>query len=354
MRYAMAMHERGLLPRVPLLALMVLLPMLPMVLSPAALPAQEANASDSPGPAEMDGDAPSASPGSMTGAGVPDTPRPTLQALVPVLPAGRSELPLALSVPDTADLAAGDLEVYRLGQAGTLARPRSLDLPQRVTAFQPEAWDWLRPRNAAVDIAGLDPYRIWVRADHGSHVVLIAADHLELVHGELLWLDAGEDAMRRHVSAGPLTLRGRGEARMLRGNGELLVEIVRGRFELERDGELLLVLGAGQERRIVLDAGWPAGPRAAALERFRLLREVHAELLLSLVHVQGATPAPVPDGDSLARLWERTVAVLPLYAYAEARRVAWLPAPDVRRREIGEALRILAAFSFAPPPRIGM
>ena len=278
----------------------------------------------------------------------------SLSSLVPSLPDGRRGLALALSVSDAGSVTAADLQVYRLGHAGSLSVPRSLDLPEGPTAFQPEGWDWLRARGTAIDLYSLEPYRIWLRIEPDAHLLLIDDAHLELVHGRVGWRDESDTATRRHVSAGPLLVRGRGRAALRRGGGELDIAVERGRFEVERNGELLVVLGAGQERSLTADPGWAADARSATLERFAALRELREDLILTLMATPETNAAPVPDGDTLARLWERTVRVLPAYASAEQGQAAWLPAPDLRRREIGESLRMLAAFRFVPPPSVGM
>jgi hypothetical protein len=59
-------------------------------------------------------------------------------------------------------------------------------------------------------------------------------------------------------------------------------------------------------------------------------------------------------GEDAAALWEAIVRTGPAYFAAHRSRDPSVPAPDAIRREIGEALRLIGAYPFEPPPESGM
>ena len=263
------------------------------------------------------------------------------ERLAPTLPARSQALELLLAVPDTAPAVGSDLEVVRFGQAGRLSRPNALHIPERPQALELVAWDWLRPRGRALELAARNPYRVWLELHNGMQGVLVSSDHLELFWGTVEWKDTTSAAAERHVSAGDTLIRGRGTARITRDEAGVSISVESGRFEVEERGQLTTVVGSGQDH-LLTDREAVTGRSAEPL------REAHQDLLVILLNGER------PDGATLSLLWERIVDVGPWYSLAEERRMPGLPHPDLILRDIGELLRILAAFRFSPPPAMGM
>ncbi|MFO8042330.1 MAG: hypothetical protein R6U25_03935 [Alkalispirochaeta sp.] len=272
--------------------------------------------------------------------------------LAPTIPADSQPVDLLLAVPDTDPPAGSDLEVVRYGQAGRLSRPNALDIPERPQALQLAEWDWLRPLRRDMELAARDPYRIWLELRAGMQGVLVSSGHLELFWGTVEWQDTTDSAAERHISAGDVLIRGRGTARITRDVRGVRIAVNTGRFELEEGGRLTTVVGAGQEYLLSHEMTAPersmvAEETLAAAERMREVRRTTLEILLD-----GETETP--DGNTLSLLWERAVALGPWYSYAEDLRVSDVPHPDLILRDLGEVLRLLAAFRFSPPPAMGM
>ncbi|HKK48463.1 MAG TPA: hypothetical protein VJ932_05165 [Alkalispirochaeta sp.] len=290
-------------------------------------------------------------------AGVTAVPELTAQStgggrerLAPSVPAAFQALDLLLAVPDTAPPVGSDLEVVRFGQAGRLSRPNALDIPERPQALELAAWDWLRPQGRALELAARDPYRIWVEIHDGMQGVLVSSDHLELFWGTVEWKDTTTRATQRHISAGDILIRGRGTARITRDARGISLTVLTGRFEVEEQGQLTTVLAAGQESVLARAASTLSRSEVGNETRraAEQLRDVHRDLLAILLAGEH------PDGASLSVLWERLVDLGPWYSYAEELRVQGLSHPDLMLRDMGEVLRILAAFRFSPPPAMGM
>ncbi|MFW5826924.1 MAG: hypothetical protein ACOCU4_02470 [Alkalispirochaeta sp.] len=270
-----------------------------------------------------------------------DTEDPGRERLAPSLPAGSQTLELLLAVPDTDPPVGSDLEVVRLGQAGRLARPNALDIPERPQALELMGWDWLRPQGRALELAARDPYRVWLELHDGMQGVLVTSSHLELFWGTVEWNDTTDSAAERHVSAGDTLIRGRGTARITRDGTGVSVAVETGRFEVEERGRLTTVVAAGQQHVVPDQEG--ITDRSA-----EPLREAHRDVLEILINRDR------PDGATLSLLWERIVEAGPWYSYAEERRLSGVAHPDLILRDMGEVLRILAAFRFSPPPALGM
>ncbi|MFW5694555.1 MAG: hypothetical protein ACOCYB_05265, partial [Alkalispirochaeta sp.] len=123
-----------------------------------------------------------------------------------------------------------------------------------------------------------------------------------------------------------------------------------GRFEVEEQGRLTTVVGAGQEQQLmrelnVNDRSVVAERTVQAAGRLRDSREDALEVLLDGESL---------DGTTLALLWERAVELGPWYSIAEELRVEGVPHPDLILRDMGEVLRMLSAYQFSPPPAMGM
>lgn len=272
------------------------------------------------------------------------------ERLAPSLPAGSQPLDLLLAVPDTDPPVGSDLEVVRYGQAGRLSRPDALDIPERPQALRLAAWDWLRPQGRTLEVAARDPYRIWLSLTGGMQGVLISSEHLELFWGTVQWMDTTDAAAARHISAGDVLIRGRGTARIARDQEGVRLAVGTGRFEVEENGRLTSVVGAGQDQLFSEDMSGPTRSAVAeetveAAERLRDARQRALEMLLRGENL---------DGNTLSLLWERAVDLGPWYSYAEELRVAGVPHPDLILRDVGEVLRMIAAFRFSPPPAMGM
>lgn len=274
--------------------------------------------------------------------------------LAPTIPAGSHPVELLLAVPDTAPPVGSDLEVVRYGQAGRLSRPNALDIPERPQALQLSEWDWLRPLRRDMELAARDPYRIWLELRAGMQGVLVSARHLELFWGTVAWRDTTDSAAERHISTGDVLIRGRGTARITRDVQGVRIAVDTGRFELEEGGRLTTVVGAGQEHLLSdeLSAEITAPERSVVAEETRAaaerMREVRGEALEILLNGENL------DGNTLSLLWEHAVTLGPWYSYAESQRVTGIPHPDLILRDLGEVLRLLAAFRFSPPPAMGM
>ena len=264
----------------------------------------------------------------------------------PRLPDRSDPLSLVFVRPDNRPPTGSDVDIVRFGQAGRTARPNALSLPADVTGLELKAWDWIKPRGASVAMVHVEPYREWVRLEDGMHGVIISDTHLEVFHGAVEWRASRRGAADHHISMASFSVSGEGHARIVRDGRSVRIEVRAGRFDVEVNGELSVVLAGGQEREFTL----PGGPEResatlASLERLHnRLNDVQERL------VEGR---PL-TGDVLASLWEAVVEFGPYYAVAEANRSAWFPHPDVVMRDIGEALRILAAYGFSPPPTAGM
>lgn len=272
------------------------------------------------------------------------TPSPFVP-LAPSLPVSNTPLEdLLLLSPNRTQPVRGSVELRRYGQAGRPEEPRALDLPQDVQALELHAWDWIRPVERPLELVVRRPYYPWLLVQPDTHVVVLSETQVEFSYGRIDWIARDPEVAGRQVSAGTVQIRGRGTARLLRPNPpEMSIAVSTGRFEVVQDGRLVAVLGAGQNREVAV------APAPIALEE--LVRTMGEPLGTALEALRSTGTV---DGATLAGLWEVTREVLPRYAAAEERRESGLAAPEALAREIGEALRFLAAFGFVPPNAAGM
>ncbi len=271
--------------------------------------------------------------------------------LAPAVPFESRELDLL--VVERGGPAAGErpLEIVRYGQRGSLRRPVALDLPVEGQAIVLEEWDWLRLTDRALAVIDSGDYGQWLHLDPGTQGLVLSERRFELFRGALHWLGESEDVVRSTVTSGDLTVTGRGRAWIRRNGTEVEVAVERGRFEIERGATLVAVASAGQERTVAVDGAFAAVERGGvdlfSERREALIGELDAALLALLA--DGTL-----DGDTLVRLWEAVLRFGPVFASAEAMRAAWVSTPEVARSDIGEALRLLRAYGFHPPPAAGM
>lgn len=272
--------------------------------------------------------------------------------LVPAIPARERELDLF-----TREIGGGSprepaVRILRYGRRGSLERPGALDIPQVGRAFILHAYDLLAPVGRTVEVRRMPGYRGWLEFEPGAFAIPLEEQRFELVYGGARWQTGNDDTSDLRVTAGPLLVRGRGEARLDRfpggdGTDGLRLRVLRGRFEVLRGDELLAVLAPEQERRFALEGDDREGPVTdLALARTRISEGLE-EATIRLQ--KGELPA-----DLQAELWESVLELGPLYAHAEVNALPNVPHPDLLLRFLGEALRLLAAFSFTPPPYTGM
>jgi hypothetical protein len=279
-------------------------------------------------------------------------PTEDFPSLAPPVPAPTRQLDLLVSAPESVAPPGSDLEVIRYGHGGSVLRPAALDLPGEISAISLHRWDWLHLDGRDLEIALRAPYRRWLRMHAGSQGIIVSADRLELLGGTVDWLDETVDADFRSVSSGPVAVVGRGTARIIRDSGEVTVAVGVGRFEIERAGRLVAVLGPGQRGtfptvEVSSDSGTAEGvpDLESTLPGLRSALNTALEQLLSQESLAG---------EDAAALWEAIVRTGPAYFAAHRSRDPSVPAPDAIRREIGEALRLIGAYPFEPPPESGM
>ncbi|MCG8479909.1 MAG: hypothetical protein MI724_12495 [Spirochaetales bacterium] len=271
--------------------------------------------------------------------------------LAPSVPFESREL--ALLVVERGGSGAGErpLEVVRYGLGGSLRRPVALDLPVEGRSIVLEAWDWLRLTDRALALIDPADYDQWLHLEPGTQGLVLSEGRFELFRGAVHWLGENEDVIRSEVTSGDLIVTGRGRAWIRRRGTDVELTVERGRFEIERGDTLIAVASAGQERIVAVDDAFAVAERGGAglftERRDRLVRELDAALLALLA--DGTL-----DGNTLVRLWEAVLRFGPVFAAAEAMRAPWVTGPEVARSDIGEALRLLGAYDFRPPPAAGM
>lgn len=272
---------------------------------------------------------------------------------VPVLPARERELDLFTREVGGGTPGGGAVRILRYGRRGTPARPDVLDIPQVGRAFILQAYDLLAPTTRTVEIRRLPGYGSWLQAEPGSFAIPLDEDRFELVYGTVRWQTGQEDTSDLGITAGPFLFRGRGEALLRRlpgqdGRDVLHVEILRGRFQVSRGETLLAVLAPGREQRFHLNGEERLDSADALAAARRTLAERLAAATLRF-YEEGSLP-----GDVTAELWEAVLELAPRYAHAEVHALPEVANPDLLLRYMGEALRLLAVFSFTPPPYAGM
>ncbi|POQ99096.1 hypothetical protein AU468_10800 [Alkalispirochaeta sphaeroplastigenens] len=270
----------------------------------------------------------------------------------PGVPAREATLDLFVRELQEGALRGETVRVVRYGQAGTLLRPGVLELPRQGRAFSLKPYDLVVSVERPLEIRRLPDYAGLFEVAPASMVIAVSESRFELLQGSLEWIDdRGGDLL---LSLGDLILSGRGRVEVQRrtppGGGtspgeQLRMKVITGRFELRRGEELLAVLGSGHERTLDLPGrSSQDGPEAEAFARSReALETLLEEAVLSLYR------GPL-TGDRLVALWEAVCDFGPRYARAEARGFAGIPHPDEALRSLGEALRLLKAFSFRPAP----
>lgn len=267
------------------------------------------------------------------------------EILLPPMPVRERELDLFVREIGGGTAGSGAVRILRYGSRGSLERPGSLDIPGRGRAFVLHSYDLLAPQGRAVEVRRLPGYRGWLEFEPGSFALALGEDRFELLYGSAVWRTGDEDTAALSLSAGPIRLRGRGEIRLERSlttGNELVLEAVRGRFEITRAGALTAVLAPGQTRRILLTP--EEGFDHALLERAwgELEHRLHDATLRLL-------EGPL-SGEMVTTLWEAVLVVAPMYAHGEVQGVPDIPHPDLLLRAIGDALRLIGAFSLTPLP----
>lgn len=261
--------------------------------------------------------------------------------LAPQIPSYRRPLELFVRERLVAITDGKPLRVVRYGKTGDLEEPGSLDLPLEGRSLEVEAFDWIVAGDRAVEIRRLDSYDQWFEIEPASQTILIDENHAELVYGGAILV--GDEAYNSNLQIGDVSVRGNGRARLRRDAESLLVEVDRGRFEVSRDGSLRASLGAGQRRQFDLNDRNRADPTFAAQRYDTLVTAIE-----DAIFDQWSPDALVLEGSTLVPIWESTRSLLPLFGRAASESAQWIDSPDIWERRIGEALRILAAYSFGP------
>lgn len=270
-------------------------------------------------------------------------PRSSAQdgALAPQIPSYRRSLDLFARERLTPVVDGRPLRLVRYGKAGDLEEPGVLDLPFEGRSIDVGAYDWLVAGDRPVELRRLPGYEGWVELAPGAHLLVSNEDRAELVYGSSFF--SGDESYRSSMHVGSIAIQGDGRSLVRRAAANVLIRVESGRFEIFRGGALVASLGAGQEREFLLDEQDRADP-ADATERYTAMIDGMEEALFS----RWSSGALMLEGAVLIPIWERTLAVLPLYARASVERAQWIDYPDIWERRIGEALRILAAYSFVP------
>jgi len=284
----------------------------------------------------------------LVAGGVPPAAAQEGRLLAPPLPGAAEALDtLVLREVPIAETAGIPLRIVRFGHAGSLDRPEALNLPDEGgRAFAPRGYDWVRSNDRTVEVRERGSFAGIVSIAPDSQVIIISGGQIELLTGTVSYTRLEPDAPETAVTAGVITVRGRGRGSIERTPSALLVDVTAGRLEVYRDGALQGILGAGQSRRYEIDPDHAAGDAdfAEGVEELRgLLSGALADLRDGVV-----------TGDRLAEIWEVTRHVAAGYAALEIRTDSSVTAPDVILRDIGEALRILGSHRFVPPPARGM
>lgn len=260
--------------------------------------------------------------------------------LAPRLPTGFVETPMVVREVDAFSEARDGVRIVRHGTAGTAVVPEGLPLPGPGRFIALNRFDLVEAGAREVEIrptAASEPALI---LRPGAALIVTGDRSVELVHGAVRW-GPGESVA---VSLSETVIVGSGAARIelthrTDGTAGAAVIVTDGRFDVEAGGALRAALRRGQRYDVALsaptvDAALPA--LEAALDG----------ALVTLRSGQSVT------GASLAVLWETTAQVAGALFRAADRRaeVFW---PDIVEREIAEALRIIAAHEFVPPPALG-
>lgn len=305
---------------------------------------------------------------------------PTLEQVrvAPVIPAREEPLNLFVREIGGGDPRGTATWILRYGARGSLQRPGVLNIPPVGRAFVLHAYDIVAPTRRVVEVRRLPDYRSWLEFTPGTLALPVSGERFELLHGHARWNAERHEAEDLRLTAGTLTIRGRGEVRIERNvfpEDTVRLEVLRGRFEIYRDEELTSVLGAGQTRSFTSmpedqntseedRRGGPAAghPPAAEhrpsaghppateheifLERFNRHREYLEQRLHDATLLLFGGPL---SGETLSVLWNAVLRFGPLYGYAEANTQPGLVNPDLALHALGETLRLLAAFAWEAP-----
>ncbi len=263
--------------------------------------------------------------------------------VAPPIPARLQELDLFVREAEGGRGTVEPIRILRYGHRGSLEYPGALDIPGVGRAFVLHTYDLVAPRSRAVEVRRLPEYRGWLQFAPGAYAIPLGQKRFELAVGVVYWRTGDDDTRDLVVSAGPVAVRGRGELRIERSgaNGATLDLVVeRGRFEVLRGGDLETVIAAGQSRRFSLDDR--SVPATAFAGRRSDLERLLAELAITLHD-------GTPSGEVLLQLWELVRDLVPRFALGEINASPGVDRPDLFLRSLGEALRLLAAYSFVVP-----
>lgn len=235
------------------------------------------------------------------------------------------------------------LRVVRYGKAGDLEEPGVLDLPFEGRSLEVFAYDWIAAGDRSVEVRRIEGFAQWIELGPSSHLLLVDENRADLVYGMVTFF--GDPTYASVLRIGAVTIDGSGRADLRRGANAVAITVETGRFEVSRDGTLLASLGAGQTRRIEL-TGLDALPPDAASAAPRL--DAVSDAIVEALFLEWSPGALDLDAGALTPIWESASAALPVYARALYENERWIRYPDIWERRIGEALRIVAAYSFAP------
>ena len=270
------------------------------------------------------------------------------EGLAPQIPSYREQLPLFVRELSVVTEPGRSVRIVRYGKAGELEEPGPLDLPLVGRSFSVHAYDLIEAGERAVELRLLESYEAWLELDRRSYAILIDGERAELVYGSIVFF--GDPGYASELSAGAISIYGYGRARIVRDTERIVVAVEEGRYEILTDGRLFAALGPGQERRVeIAAADRDRSIEQRAQERFDTLIDRLNITLFS----EWSTGALDVDGNDLVPLWGALRALSPFYAAAMFESAQWIRYPDIWERRIGEALRVLAAYSFSPPPAHG-
>jgi hypothetical protein len=255
--------------------------------------------------------------------------------------------------------------ILRYGARGSLQRPGVLDIPPAGRAFVLHTYDIVAPTRGVVEVRRLPDYRSWMEFSPGTLAVPVSEDRFELLYGRASWNAERHGMEDLRLTAGILTIRGRGQMRIERPvhpEDLLHLEVVRGRFEVFRGERIVAVLGAGQTRTLAPaqedrdSSGEQRGHSLPGpserdgddpfLERFNRERDLLEQRLHEATLLLFGGPL---TGDTLTGLWDAVLRFGPLYGFAEANAQPGIVNPDLALHALGDTLRLLASFAWEAP-----
>lgn len=264
----------------------------------------------------------------------------TLAPAIPVVNTPIAEL--LLRETPIAERAGFAMRVIRLGEAGTLSEPGVLDLPEEGgLALRPLPFDWIRTIDRSVEVRRRGSFARLAVVREGAQVIIVHRSRLELLTGTVEITRRGADENPLSIGALEIEVYGRGRAVIERTPTNVAISVSSGQFEVYEEGALVSILAAGNDRH------FPIGESSFA-DDLSSLRNALSEIVVAL------RSAPSIDGDTLSRLWSITRRVAAGFARREETYDPTVHDPDVIRRDIGEALRILKAFRYGPAEALGM